>query len=220
MYMYIYTYIYIYIYVFIYIYIYTYIYIYIFIYFYIYTYVYIYIYIYMYIYIYIYIYIYVYIYLTHVYMYAFICMYLPYTCSVYVFLSASTGSYKCRAIRSGACGCPIASPLPTHMLCTMGTTRRRDAATTAQSSPSTCQATACACSAPTACARSVLVLSAALSSRPPGASFVLARMCVSMCIHASVYLYVCRLCGDVLGSVAHEVVKQLTCRSVLQFFAL
>ena len=76
------------------------------------------------------------------------------------------------------------------MLCMMGTTRQRDAATTAQSLPSTCRATACACSAPTACARSVLVLSIALSSRPPGGLLVLACMCMSTCIHTSIYPHV------------------------------
>ena len=120
------------------------------------------------------------------------------------------------AIRSAACWCPIASPFSTHKL---GTTRQRDAATTAQSLPSTCRATACACSAPTACARSVLVLSRALSSYLKGASFALPRLCIFVCecvflctlmhlciyIHASVYLCVCRWCGDVLGCVAYEV---------------
>jgi len=85
-------------------------------------------------------------------------------------LVACTGSFMCMAICLAACRAYlIASPISIPMLCMMGATRRRDAATTAQSTPSTCQATACACSAPTARTRTVLVLSIALSSRSPGA---------------------------------------------------
>ena len=103
-------------------------------------------------------------------------------------LFTCTGRFKCLAIRSAACWCPLASPLSTQMLCMMGvTTERRDAATTAQSSPSTCRATACACSAPTTCACPVLVLWSALSS---GALLVLACMCMSTCIHTSIYPHV------------------------------
>jgi len=85
-------------------------------------------------------------------------------------LVSCTGGLTCMAIRSAACrACLIASPISITMLCGLGTTRRRDAATTAHSTPSTCRATACACSAPVARTRTVLVLSIALSSRTLGA---------------------------------------------------
>jgi len=60
----------------------------------------------------------------------------------------------------------------------MGTTRRRDAATTAHSTPSTCQATACVCSALMARTRTELVLSIALSSLLPGALLYNSRVAV------------------------------------------
>jgi len=81
-----------------------------------------------------------------------------------------TGDFMCLAIHSAACrACLIASLISILLLWIMGTTRRRDAATTAHSTPSTCRATACASSAPTARTRTVLVLSIALSSLLPGA---------------------------------------------------
>jgi len=155
----------------------------------------------------------------------------PYMHTIHMFftyihlLSACTGRLMCSAIRLAACWCPRASPISTEWLCGMGTTRRRDAATTAQSSPSTCRATACACRAPTACAHSVLVLSIALSSRPPGAPFVLARMCNCMCMHASVYMHLC-ICVYVDGAVTcwgvccTRCLLSITCCSVLQCVAV
>ena len=89
------------------------------------------------------------------------------------------------AIRSAACrACLIASPVLIPVLCGLGTTRRRDAATTAHSTPSTCRATACACSAPVARTRTVLVLSIALSSLLPGAP--LCNSCVAVCCSVAV----------------------------------
>jgi len=87
------------------------------------------------------------------------------------------------AIRSAACrACRIAFLLSISMLLVMGITRLRHAATTAQSTPSTCRATACACSALMARMRSVLVLSIALSSLLPGAPCAtLELQCVTVC---------------------------------------
>jgi len=159
---------------------------------------------YKYIHIYIYIYIYIYTCMYIVYICIFICthiyrdiyryMYIymfPYLHATHMFftlirvyiyvpifrLSLCTGSFKCLAIRSAACTCPIGSTILTQILIW----RRRDAATTAQSSPSTSRSTACACSAPKACVRLVLALSSALSSRLTGSSFVLARLCIPVC---------------------------------------
>ena len=117
----------------------------------------------------------------------------------------------CLAIRSAACRCLIASPISTFQLSGMGTTRRRDAATTAQSSPSMCRATACACSAPTACVRSELVLSIALSSRPPGAPFVL--MHAYILVHACICVFSpakCSLCACAFVNNLHTYM-QLIC---------
>ena len=101
------------------------------------------------------------------------------------------------AIRSAACrACLIASLRSIPMLCIMGTTRRRDAATTAHSTPSTCQTTACVCSALMARTRTVLALSIALSSLLPGAPLYNSRLAVN-----------CSLlqCVAVLHCSAHEV---------------
>ena len=89
----------------------------------------------------------------------FVCPFLVFPLSYPPSLVSCTGILKYLAIRSAACrACLIASPLLIPMLCGMGTTRRRDAATTAHSTPSTCRATACVCSAPMAHTRTELVL--------------------------------------------------------------
>jgi hypothetical protein len=94
-------------------------------------------------------------------------------------LIACTGALTYLAIRSAAYrACLIASLRSIPMLCIMGTTRRRDAATTAHSTPSTCRATACVCSALMARTRTVLVLSIALSSLLLGALLYNSRVSV------------------------------------------
>jgi hypothetical protein len=119
-------------------------------------------------------------------------------------LIACTGSLTYLAIRSAAYrACLIASPRSIPMLCILGTTRRRDAATTAHSTPSTCQATACVCSAPMAHTCTVLVLSIALSSLLPGAHLCNSR--VAVCCS------VLQCCSAVLTRVS---LVQLTCCSL------
>ena len=112
-------------------------------------------------------------------------------------LIACTGNLTYLAIRSAAYrACLIASPISISILCIMGTTRRRDAATTAHSTPSMCQTTACVCSALMARTLTVLVLSIALSSLLLGAPLCNSRVAVN-----------CGLlqCVAVLQCSAHEV---------------
>jgi len=118
-----------------------------------------------------------------------------------------TGILKFLAMRSAACrACLIASPLSITMLLVMGTTRRRDAATTAHSTLSTCRATACVCSALMARTLTVLVLSIALSSLLLGAHLCNSRVAVRCSVVQCVAMLQCS---------AHEVFSCAT--DLLQF---
>jgi len=101
----------------------------------------------------------------------------------------------------------------------MGTTRRRDAATTAHSTPSTCRATACAYSAQMARTRPVLVLSIALSSRPPGAPSCNSpdAVCCSVLQCVAVCCSVLQCCSAVPARCS---LVQLSSCSELQCFAV
>jgi len=129
----------------------------------------------------------------------------------FVFILCSV-SLRCLAICLAACrACLITSPPSITLLLILAITRRRDVATTAQCTPSTCRATACVCSAPTARTRTVLVPSIALFSRPLGCSCATYLLqCVSVLCHM-----LQRDAHEVMSCATHLSQRVAVCCSVL-----